>query len=294
MANPWSSARVLLVCFSVASGVRGGDSCLELDDRVRLSVTDYVRKLTRLPDRASVELARSSLATETCYRTLEFSVAGQPAPLVLFLSPDQRFLSTRVFDTRLDPEKAEAAATAQTAEKIQAYLAAHPRPALGGKDAAFTIVVFADFQCPFCRKTMLAITKGLAPSVLKDARVVFLNFPLPNHSWARQAADAAACLNGSPAFWKVHDFIFEHQSEMSAATVSARISDVAREAGVEDPTQFSTCVSSGAAASAVDEDFAFGNALGLTATPTLFVNGRQAIGAQSAEDIAALISGKHR
>jgi protein-disulfide isomerase len=266
-------------------------SCPSLENPPRIA--EYVRKAARLPGSTTVQLTSSAPEGNSCYRRLEFSISGQTAPLVLFLAPDQRFLAPQIFDTYLDPEKAEAAKAAETAAKIKSYLAEHPRPSLGPKEAPITIAAFADFQCPFCRRTMLEITKQFAASRPNGVQIVYLSFPLPGHAWARAAAEAAACLGASDAFWRAHDFIFEHQSEMKADTISDTIYDFVSGLDTTDNlSKFKNCVRVHETASTIDADFALAQSLGVTSTPTLFVNGRSIVGVQSPAQVANLISGK--
>ena len=96
-------------------------------------------------------------------------------------------------------------------------------PTWGNRTAPVTIVLFADFQCPFCGKlahTFASIKSTYGPSV----RIVWKNNPLPFHPNAKPAAEAAAgvaALGGNDAFWRFHDLAFENQKDLSPQSYAA-------------------------------------------------------------------------
>ena len=89
---------------------------------------------------------------------------------------------------------------------------------LGTPGAPVTIVEFADFQCPFCKQEAAVIRKDLMEAFPGKTQLYFMDYPLaPIHPFARGAAVMGRCIynqnNGS--FWAYHDWIFEHQSEIT-------------------------------------------------------------------------------
>ena len=78
---------------------------------------------------------------------------------------------------------------------------------LGSAKAPYTILEFADYQCPHCQKTS-AFLSEVMKSHPDRYRLAFRNFPLPNHSWANQAAIAAEAAGLQGKFWEMHDYIF--------------------------------------------------------------------------------------
>jgi protein-disulfide isomerase len=270
---------------------RSAAECPPLAAADRAKVREYVRKLMKAPDGTRVELTDWPTEGQSCFRKLDFSVDGT-SRVVLYLDPDQRFLAPQLWDTQLDPEKAEAEETARVREKINSYLSAHNTPLLGRKDAPITIAVFSDFQCPFCRKAIQVLTKDVLPVAGDQVRLAYLHYPIASHPWARPAADAAECLRESPAFWRITDFIFEHQAELNPRYLSRAITDYVgtlAESDVEvDAAR--ACVASGKAASNVDEDSTLGRALNVSATPTLFINGERLVGVKNADEVERVIS----
>jgi protein-disulfide isomerase len=89
-------------------------------------------------------------------------------------------------------------------------------PSMGNKDAKVKVVIFSDFQCPFCARgasTVHEIKKRYG----KDVQITFRHLPLPMHPQARPAAEASMCVNdqGSEKFWKFHDIVFKNQQKLS-------------------------------------------------------------------------------
>lgn len=155
-------------------------------------------------------------------------------------------------------------------------------PAKGPASAAVTVVEFADFQCPHCRELWEALqaVEARYPQV----RVVFKDFPLTTiHPWADTAALGGRCaFEQSPeAFWKVHDSIFENQDLLSAENVWDKLVQYATEAGLNADI-FKGCLSSPDTQKAIDANRAEGVALGVSSTPTVYVNGRPLVGGDAA------------
>jgi protein-disulfide isomerase len=141
-------------------------------------------------------------------------------------------------------------------------------PARGPKNAAVTVVEFADFECPFCRQMQPELDR-LEKEY--DGKVIFFykEFPLNIHPHAEKAAEAARCAGEQGAFWQYHDTLFRDGSglEISQLKQSARSLKL-------DGARFDSCLDSGQQAPAIEKDVAQGFRLGLAGTPGLFVNGR--------------------
>jgi protein-disulfide isomerase len=251
------------------------------------AITEYVRKLIRVTEGTPLAITDWSTEGSSCYRRLTVSITGR-RPIKLFLSPDQRFIVPALFDSQVDPADAERAEIEQIRTKIDSYLAKHSRPMLGKEGAPITIAVFSDFQCPFCRRELQVLTEEIAPAA-SGVRIAYLNYPSSGHPWARQAAESTVCL-GPKTFWRIGAFLFDHQSELTPrnfeATFAKQLSGD-READAEPQS----CADS---AQRVSDDIAFGDELGVTVTPTLFVNGRPLVGVKNSAAIQELISAQAR
>ena len=146
------------------------------------------------------------------------------------------------------------------------------RGAPGGR---IVIVEFSDFQCPFCRSAVDHVNRVLA-AYPQDVQLVYRHFPLDAlHPMARLAAQASECAGAAGRFWAYHDRLF------AETTFSAqRLTDIARDVGI-DVGGFERCLDGDWARGRVVEDVEAGRRVGVSGTPTFFVNGRRLVGAQS-------------
>jgi protein-disulfide isomerase len=149
---------------------------------------------------------------------------------------------------------------------------------LGSKTAKVTLVEFADYECPYCQKVAPDVRKLQADYGDKVA-ITYKDFPLPMHARAEKAAEAARCASKQNKFWEFHDEIF-HSKELDMDQLKAQ----ARALKL-DTAQFDKCLDNGEEASAVDKDRKEGLRLGITGTPSFFINGHYLSGAL---DYAAL------
>ncbi|WP_437813040.1 DsbA family protein [Sorangium sp. So ce1078] len=160
-------------------------------------------------------------------------------------------------------------------------------PARGSRLAPVTIVVFSDFECPFCKHlggTLRQLEQRYGPEQL---RIVWKNYPLAFHRQARPSAEAAMAVfahGGPSAFWAFHDAIFGADERLSPELEAAAL----RRAGVT-PGQVKQLVQRSGAAQKVDADMALAARLGVNGTPASFINGVLVVGAQPAERFAEII-----
>ena len=156
-------------------------------------------------------------------------------------------------------------------------------PSVGPANAPVTIVEFSDFQCPYCKLSVPTIKEILAKYPDK-VRVVYRDYPGPNHPHAQQAAEAAQCAGDQGKFWEYHDSLFDHQ----APGTEWNFIDLAKEIGLNRDT-FATCLHTRRYREEVDKDLHDGFTLGVTSTPTFFINGRPLVGAQPFAAFQAVI-----
>ena len=156
-------------------------------------------------------------------------------------------------------------------------------PIRGSKDAKITIVEWADFQCPFCVRvnpTLEQIAKEYGDKV----RVAFKHLPLSMHNKARAAHQASEAAHRQGKFWEMHDRIFARPKDLSPETYLR----YAREIGL-DIDKYNSDLSSSSVRKVVDADLAMARKLGVSGTPSFFVNGRFLSGAQPYGSFARLI-----
>ena len=156
----------------------------------------------------------------------------------------------------------------------------HDDAVRGNRLAWVTLVVFSDFQCPFCSRLVPTIDR-LRREYGDDLRVVFKHQPLPFHVHARLAAEAAQGvlqLAGPDAFWRYHDLAFDRQRDMSPDAIRSW----AEEAGA-DRRALDEGLESKRWSQKIDDDVALAKRVGANGTPTSFVNGALLSGAQPVE-----------
>lgn len=159
----------------------------------------------------------------------------------------------------------------------------------GPKDAAVTIVEFSDFQCPFCR-TVVATVKEVMRQYPGRVRWAFRDFPIASlHPKAPKAAEAARCAGEQGKFWEYHDLLFDSQAQATQADFK-RFADQLK----LDPKSFGLCLDSGRHRAAVQSDVDDGTRLGITGTPSFFINGRPMVGAQPLETFRRIIEAELR
>jgi protein-disulfide isomerase len=147
-------------------------------------------------------------------------------------------------------------------------------PSRGPDKAPVTIVEFSDLQCPHCKDAQPIIDKLLTEE--PNARFVFQNFPLPSHNWAAKAANYADCIGRSSkdAFWKFVQGTFDAQSSITEANADEKLTAIADTAGVKG-ADMATCAAKADTKTRVEQSVALGQSVGVTGTPTVFVNGRR-------------------
>jgi protein-disulfide isomerase len=159
-------------------------------------------------------------------------------------------------------------------------------PTRGSAKAPVTIVLFSDFQCPFCARvspTLEEVERAYGEKV----RIVWKHQPLAFHPNALPAAEAAEAAREQGKFWQMHDRIFASQRELSADAYER----FAKEIGL-DLRRFQESVRSGKARARIQEDQRLAARVGAEATPTLFVNGEKVEGAVPFATLKAVIDRK--
>jgi len=167
---------------------------------------------------------------------------------------------------------------------FRAELSVAGEPAKGSEKARVTIVKFEDFQCPFCKQVQPTFNELLARYNGK-VRLVHKDLPLESlHPQARQAAEAGRCAYEQRKFWEYHDKLYANSPKASADDLKS----YAKEIGLN-VDSFDRCFASRKYKAVVQQDLNEGAQLGLTGTPTFFINGREISGGQPLEAFTAMI-----
>jgi protein-disulfide isomerase len=149
---------------------------------------------------------------------------------------------------------------------------------LGNADALVTLVVFIDFECPFCAAAHELLAELRTQYSPEELRIVYKHNPLPSHATAPAAARAAQAIHdlaGANAFQRYSDTLFQHQAELD----ESRFASWATAVGVSGE-RFSTAYASERVDAEVKNDVALAVRLGEAATPSFRINGIELVGAR--------------
>ena len=156
-------------------------------------------------------------------------------------------------------------------------------PVRGPKNAPITVVLFSDFQCPFCGRVEPSITE-LEKAYPGKVRVAWKNYPLPFHNNAKPAAEAALAANEQGKFWQMHDILFKNQQALTAADLEKYAKEIGLDLG-----KFKAAIDSHKFAAQIEADTKQGSSLGVQGTPAAFVNGNLVSGAQPVEAFKKIV-----
>lgn len=222
------------------------------------------------------------------------------AVTVTFSSPDKKqdfeFLLSHDHKTLLRMTKMDL--TKDPYADVMQKVDLNGRPTRGNKDAKVTVISYDDFECPFCSR----LHQTLFPGLLKEYgdRVLFIykDYPLEEiHPWAVHAAVDANCLaaENSDAYWDYADYLHANQHVISGEKgrdgQNAELDKLATEQGQKhnlDLPKLQACVKA-QDEKAVRASMREGDALGVDATPAMFINGAKLDGAVPAEEVRLAI-----
>jgi len=278
----------VLAVTMMAGPVRSLAQCKAPTPEKQAGLSVYVVKRSHLSPTNQLTLVESAPANDACYWKLHYRDSSSKTDVTLYLTPDGKYLVPSLYDLSVDPLAEEKAA----AERLRKVLEADGPPSQGTANAPITIVEFSDFQCPYCKRMADVLENGLSAEERKNIRIVFRNYPLPIHPWAKDAAEVAGCaaLQNDAAFWKVHDYLFQNQATFTADNVRANVTTFAFASAGVDKAQFQTCLDKRLAVGGVTQDMDLGNGNGVHATPTLFINGTKYEGAKDAAALRAILA----
>ena len=154
----------------------------------------------------------------------------------------------------------------------------------GPFNAPVTLLEYGDYQCPYCGQAY-PIIKQIQENLGNKLRFVFRNFPVTQiHPHAQHTAESAAVQN---KFWKMHDYLYEHQQALD----DNHLEKYASKLGL-DLVQFNHDMSSHAYAPYIREDFLSGVRSGVNGTPTFYVDGIRYNGSWDLETLLTTLRSK--
>jgi protein-disulfide isomerase len=142
-------------------------------------------------------------------------------------------------------------------------------PFKGPQNAPVTLILFTDFQCPYCAQ-MGPFLEGILKEFPKELKLVYKGFPLRNHQYAVDAAKAALVAHKMGKFWEFHDLLFKNYNKLNKERI-----DAIRAQLKLDLKEFQEIVNDPKTMEMVRNDYTDGMNAGVRGTPTLFLNGKQ-------------------
>lgn len=142
-------------------------------------------------------------------------------------------------------------------------------PFIGKENAPVTLIVFSDFQCPYCSKVK-PLLDGLLKKNPGQLKIVFKHLPLQMHKQARPAALAAIAAHEQGKFWQMHDALFTLGRSLNTESINKAAQNVGL-----DMDKFKRDLASAATQGKLKKDMIDAGKASVSGTPTLFINGRQ-------------------
>lgn len=273
---------LLLICL--------GCSAQSAPPDVALRVERQVRNYYNIPPEVKVTLGPLRPSEFPNYDALTVSLAGgtKKQDVEFLLAKDGKSL---VRFTKLDITKDP---YAELMKKIDVT----GRPTRGNKDAKVVAVNFDDFECPFCSRMHQTLFPELYKEYGDKVLFIYKDYPLSTiHPWAMHAAVNANCLaaQNADAYWDFADFIHANQKDVNSEKKGdpqfALLDKSTLLQGQKhnlDMAKLQACVSA-QHDDAVKASVKEGDALGIDATPTMYVNGQRVDGALPIDEVRAIL-----
>ncbi len=229
----------------------------------------YVRHLYAWGKEVKVEIgaAKPSAVEGLSEVPVRASAQGASVEQVFLVSKDgKKIIQGTVYDVTDNPFRADL-------NKLTGLSGA----SLGTPGAPVVLVLFTDYQCPYCRVEAQMLRKNLLATYPKEVRLYLQEFPLEQiHPWAKRAAMAGRCFlqQSEAAFWAYHDWIFDEQPQITPENLREKVIAFAQSKGV-DTLQITRCLDSGMMEPQIAMSVELARSLQLNSTPTLFINGRR-------------------
>ena len=257
------------------------------DPVLKQHIEENLRARFKISSRVSLEISERTPSEFAGYDqiTVTLVAQGRRSPNTFLLSKDGKTLAQiNKIDVSKDPFGIE------------------NRPTRGASDAKVKVVVYDDFECPFCAKGYLTLFREVFPDYKDKVLITFKDFPLYEiHPWAIHAAVDANCLGtqSHDAYWAFSDYVHENQKQINGegkgslpdtlASLDRSVEDYGKQYNLDLP-RLQACVKA-QDETAVRDSLKFGEqSLGVDSTPTLFVNGTKLDGAPPAAEMRKILN----
>jgi protein-disulfide isomerase len=255
---------------------------------VRKRIEQQVRVYAEAPPEAQITIGEPEPSEFPTYDSVPVTIrADARAHTFHFLISRDRttLFYVKSFDLTQDPYS-----------KVMHAIDLTGRPARGATNPQVTLVMYDDYECPYCAHMYITAMNEVMNHYRDRVRIVLKDFPLMDaHPWATDAALAANCAaaQSSDAYWAFADYVHTHQQAMTAAWKESKsafatlAADKVKAVGA-DADAVKACVARGDL-TAIERSKAEGHSLGVSATPGLFVNGEFFEGELSPEQLRAAV-----
>jgi protein-disulfide isomerase len=246
----------------------------------------YLRHLLAIPKEVQIQIddPKPGPMPELKQVGVHFTLGANSEEETYFVSADgKKVIRGYVYKVDQNPFQPEL-------DKLKTDLA----PSFGTPGAPVVLVDFSDFECPNCKEEALALRANLEKTFPGKVRFYFKNYPLETiHPWAKPAAVAGRCIfrQEPAAFWKYHDWMYENQADFTLENLKGKVLEFGKAQNL-DGIQLGRCLDTKATEAEVDKDVAEGKALAITATPTLFINGRRLVGNYPWQNLEQILKGE--
>jgi protein-disulfide isomerase len=277
----------LLLCLGCSAQSNPQSGALDLNQRIERQVHAYYN----IPPDVNVKVGAHSPSEFPNYDTVPVTLTrGDKSQTMEFLvSKDGK---TLIRMTKLDLTEDPYAATMK---KINVA----GRPVRGNPNAKVTIINYDDFECPFCARMHSTLMTEILPQYADKIKIIYKDYPLSMHPWAKHAANNANCLakESGPSYWEFADYVHANQRTISGNQKDVQNSfneldhitlDIGKKNGA-DANRLQACIKA-QPDDVMKASIAEGDSIGVNATPTVFVNGERLEGAVDLEEVKAALN----
>lgn len=240
----------------------------------KTALADYIRHQFLLPPNLQVTASDPKPSEVPGLQKMEVYVSdgsGTRQQVDFLVSSDgTKIVQGKVYDIRESPFAAELKILSKTDGLAR----------MGPANAPVTMVVFSDFQCPYCKEQAKALRQNMKGVYGEKVRVFFKDLPIEQiHPWAKPAAMIGRCIKraGDDRFWQYHDWVFENQATLTVDNVKAKSIEFANKNAM-DTLMLTQCIDGKVTEAEINAATSDARALQVTSTPTAFVNGRRLVG----------------
>ena len=277
----------LLLCVGCSAQSKPQPSSSDVNQRIERQVHAYFG----VPSDVTVKIGARTPSEFPNYDTLPVTLSrGDKSQSMEFLVSKDG--TTLIRMTKIDLTKDP---YAETMKKIDVS----GRPVRGNPNAKVTIVNYDDFECPFCARMHSTLMSEILPEYGDKIKVVYKDYPLPMHPWAKHAANDANCLSkeSGTGYWEFADYVHANQRSISGNQKDVQNSfnqldhitlDIGKKNGV-DETRLQACIKA-QPEDTMKTSMAEADTIGVSATPTVFVNGERLEGAVDIDEVRAALN----